>query len=303
MNNFDYRDFNLTHLKKIKKIKNLSIGLGLPILNEEKTLRKILAVIHSCGDFLDYVICIDSRSNDHSVEICRKAGFKVIADYKIAKKLGVSLHRGKGWNLWGSLYYLKTDIVIWVDSDIKNFTKRFITGIAGPLIEFDDIKFVKGYYHRPRNDARVTEIMVRPFLNFLLPELKNFIQPLSGEYGGRRDFLKKIKFISGYSVEIILLWQAISMLSPKEVAQVFLGRRIHRLRDVLSLSEMSSHIFLTMLKIAKKIGKINLDLVNLPRVLHRFKSGIDGKFIKEDVEIKEYELPSVNDWAKSLRNK
>ena len=35
--------------------------------------------------------------------------------------------------------------------------------------------------------GRVTELMARPMLNLFYPELSGMVQPLSGEYAGRRD--------------------------------------------------------------------------------------------------------------------
>ena len=53
--------------------------------------------------------------------------------------------------------------------------------------------------------GRVTELTARPLLNLFYPELSGVIQPLSGEYAGRRDALENAVFYSGYGVEIGLL--------------------------------------------------------------------------------------------------
>ena len=47
--------------------------------------------------------------------------------------------------------------------------------------------------------------MARPLINLFFPELSGIIQPLSGEYAGRRELLEQLPFFTGYAVEIGLL--------------------------------------------------------------------------------------------------
>ena len=51
----------------------------------------------------------------------------------------------------------------------------------------------------------MTELTARPLLNALWPELAGFVQPLGGEYAGRRSALEQVPFVSGYGVEVGLL--------------------------------------------------------------------------------------------------
>ena len=285
----------------MKKDKKISVGIALPILNEEKTIARTIEIIKSCGNLVDQVIVIDSGSSDNSLEIIKELGVPVIKDAKAAKDLKTSLKTGKGWNLWSSIYYLNTDIIAWIDSDIKNINKRFIIGIVGPLITDNKLKFVKGYYHRPKNDSRVTEIMVRPLISFLFPRLKNFIQPLSGEYAGRRDFLEKIYFFSGYSVESAVLIQAVYDLKSNQIAQSYLGVRIHKLQSVQSLGKMSASILYTLLKIAnnKNIIKLNCDIRGY---LRQFNSKSGAIFSPVDFCVKDKSLSPLID-NKEYENK
>jgi glucosyl-3-phosphoglycerate synthase len=292
MKYFSYKDFKLSELIKIKKIKGITVGLALPVYNESETISKTIKTILSCKGLIDELIVVDSNSFDDSVNICETAGIKVYKDIEATKKLKVKIQRGKGWNLWSSLYFLNTDIILWIDSDITNITQRFITGIAGPLICDDDLKFVKSYYKRPKSDARVTEIMVRPFTNLVFPELNEFIQPLSGEYGGRRNFLEKIFFFSGYSVEIAILIQAMNTLSPKEVGQSYLDKRVHKLQSVSSLGKMSAGILYTLLEFSKEYNRIKI-LSNVSNKLHQFIVKNGFKFIQENVKISDKRLPKM----------
>ncbi len=158
-------NYKLKKLLILKRKLNQTVGLALPILNEEKTIRKTLSIIGKFQKLIDQVIIIDSGSTDNSVRICKEMGFRVVSDQSAARKLQLKLQRGKGWNMWASLFYLQTDIIVWVDSDIKNFSARFFLGLIGPLLEHPRLQFIKGFYKRPKGDARVTELLVRPFTN------------------------------------------------------------------------------------------------------------------------------------------
>src|SRR6266481_6463629 len=209
MKYFSHDQFSLNELLKLKARSGVTIGLAVPVLNEEKTIRKIIHNVNSCGKLIDQFIIIDSGSIDNSKKICESLGVTVIDDKRASIDLKTKMYKGKGWNLWSSLYYLNTDMVFWLDADIENMSDKFILGIVGPMLKDKNVKFVKGYYQRPKNDSRVTEILARPILNAWFPKTKDIIQPLSGEYGGRRDFLESISFYSGYSVEVAVLIQAV----------------------------------------------------------------------------------------------
>lgn len=293
MKHFSYKDFNIENLIDLKQRKRLTIGLALPVYNEGKMLAETIKTVKSCGALLDEIISVDSGSSDNSRKICRDLDIKVITDKEASEELNVPLQRGKGWNLWASVYYLNTDIIVWIDADIQNIDRRFITGIVGPMIIDEENLFIKGYYHRPKEDARVTEILVRPFISMVFPELCEFIQPLSGEYGGRREFLEKIDFYSGYSVEIAVLLQAIANLKPTELGQSYLERRVHELQSVAGLGKMSSNILHTLLRMAHDRGRIRICMEELPKELRAFTSDDGADFIPQRTMIADKKLPPM----------
>jgi glucosyl-3-phosphoglycerate synthase len=233
----------------------------------------------------------DSGSNDGCERITREKGIKFIPDAQSAEAFGIPLSRGKGWNLWSSLYHLDTDIVLWVDADIQNINPRFVIGLIGPLLTDPELKVVKGYYKRPRGDARVTELMARPLISRLFPQLGEFIQPLSGEYGGRREALEQMVFYSGYSVEMALLIQCASLM-PAEVAQVYLGERIHELQELAALGKMSASILGTVLTMAAE-RKLFTNLPESSGVLRQYVSDDGEHFAALNLNIADVPLPPM----------
>lgn len=291
MLNFSYRAFgDLESLAALKQTRGLTVGVALPSLNEVETVAKVIDAVRNCAPIVDDLIVVDSGSTDGTVELCEECGVRLVADSRAAAELGVPLSSGKGFNLWTSLHYLKSDIIAWMDADIRNANRNFILGIVGPMIVNDRLQFVKGYYRRPKGDARVTEILVRPYVSMLFPELAEFVQPLSGEYGGRRSFLRSLQFYSGYSVEIAVLLQARLTLCDHEVGQSFLGRRFHQLQSVSSLGKMGASILHTLLEMSRQYGRIEFN----PDVLHehliRFSSEDGEAFEPESVYVCDQQL-------------
>ena len=146
-NTFNSQEFaNLEHLVALKQAQQLTISLGLPALNEEETVGKVIKTMQDNlmkqVPLLDEVVLIDSGSTDYTVDIARDLGLPVFQHQEILPQYGT--YRGKGEALWKSLYVLKGDLIAWIDTDIVNIHPRFVYGILGPLLRHDTIQYVKG---------------------------------------------------------------------------------------------------------------------------------------------------------------
>ena len=119
--------------------------------------------------------------------------------------------------------------------------------MLGPLLFFDDIALVKGFYTRPLHGdptggGRVTELVARPVLELLFPELSDVRQPLAGETAAHRWVFEKVGFADGYGVEIGLLIDVAQLLGAGVLAQVDLGVRIHRNRPLHELRPQATDV-------------------------------------------------------------
>jgi glucosyl-3-phosphoglycerate synthase len=265
---FHHEQFSdIKRLVELKKEQGLTVSVCFPTLNEEKTVGKEIKVIRSelmdKFPLLDEIAVVDSGSTDKTVEIAAKEGADVYLASEHLPELGVWY--GKGENLWKSLYLLKGDIIVWVDSDIKNIHPRFVYGLLGPLLTNKDIEYVKAFYERPlkvgrklspTGGGRVTELVVRPMLNLLFPMLSGLAQPLSGEYAGRRSILERMPFYTGYGVEVGLLLDIERRVGLRTIAQVDLEVRVHRNQTLDRLRNMSHRILTVLLTKAEEHGKL-----------------------------------------------
>jgi glucosyl-3-phosphoglycerate synthase len=240
-------DLDLRDLIARKRAADVSISLVLPARNEAETIRSVVeSGMALAGELVDEVVVLDGGSSDGTAELAVAAGATVHQDADILPQFGPVL--GKGDALWRSLTVTSGDIVAFVDTDIRNPDPRFVWGIVAPLLLDDTIEFVKGFYVRPieidgvlhpSGGGRVTELTARPLLNLFWPQLAGLVQPLSGEYAGRRSLLENLPFFSGYAVEIGLLIDILDARGADAIAQVDVGRRVHRNQDLPSLSRMS----------------------------------------------------------------
>jgi glucosyl-3-phosphoglycerate synthase len=264
----DFRDLNRLVEEKIKK--NLKISLCLPTLNEGKTIAKEIVIMKSelmtRYPLLDEIVVVDSGSTDKTREIARAYGADVHEATEILPHL--EKYKGKGENLWKALYITKGDIIIYLDADIKNIHHRFAYGLLGPLLLYDNIKFVKAFYDRPisigknkirpTGGGRVTELVIRPLFSLFFPELTQLIQPLSGEYAGFRQVFESIPFPIGYGVETSMNMDIYGKWGLDVMAQVDLDRRIHRNQDTKALGRMSFVILKTFINRKIRLGLIDL---------------------------------------------
>ncbi len=276
-NTFHHSEFKeIDRLVEEKIRKNLTIALCLPTLNEEKTIAKEIIIIKSelvtRYPLVDEIVVIDSGSTDNTRKIAREYGAGV---YKATDILpGLETFKGKGENLWKALYITKSDIIAYLDADIKNIHHRFVYGLVAPLILSNNIKFCKAFYDRPistgknkirpTGGGRVTELVIRPMLSLFFPELTQIMQPLSGEYAGYREIFEKIPFPIGYGIETSMILDIYEKWGLDVMAQVDLDRRVHRNQDTKALGKMSFVIMMTFLKRIEKLGiiKINKSMLN-----------------------------------------
>lgn len=312
-NTFHADEFKQLHeLLELKKQQGVTISLALPALNEEETVGKVVKMMKQelmeKFPLLDEIVLIDSNSTDRTREIAEQEGIPVYIHQHLLEHLGA--RRGKGEALWKSLLVTRGDIIIWIDTDIVNIHPRFVYGILGPLLLNPQVQFVKGFYRRPLKvgekmqaggGGRVTELTARPLLNLFYPELSGVVQPLSGEYAGRRGALEQAVFFSGYGVETGLLIDIYERYGLNAVAQVDLLERIHHNQPLEALSKMSFAIIQTVIrKLESRFGRDLLEDVN--KSMKMIRHSTKGYFLEVE-EIAERARPPMIELPEYLERK
>jgi len=232
-----------------------TVSVVLPALNEEETVASVVDTISPMvGGLVDELIVLDSGSTDDTEIRAIAAGARVVSREQALPE--VPPNPGKGEVLWRSLAATTGDLVVFVDSDLIDPDPMFVPRLVGPLLTRDGIHLVKGFYRRPlkvsgaedaKGGGRVTELVARPLLAALRPELGGVLQPLGGEYAATRELLTSVPFAPGYGVEIGLLIDTYDRLGLDGIAQVNLGVRAHRNRPLTELGAMSRQVIATLL--------------------------------------------------------
>jgi glycosyltransferase involved in cell wall biosynthesis len=273
-------------LVELKRQQNVTVSVCIPTLNEESTIRDIVGTISAelveRVPLVDELVVMDSRSTDGTAEAAAEAGARVFQDHEVLPE--VEPLTGKGEALWKSLFVLRGDVILWLDADIENFHPRFVLGPLGPLLTDPAIGYVKSFYERPVRESeapvpvgggRVTELVARPLLNMFWPQLAGLVQPLAGEYAGRRRILEQVPFFTGYGVEIGLIIDVAERFGLQAMAQVDLDERRHRNRNIGELSRMAFAVLQTALHRLSSTDRLEL---HTPRGLGlvQFEKDVEG---------------------------
>ncbi|MEO6349384.1 MAG: glucosyl-3-phosphoglycerate synthase [Candidatus Limnocylindrales bacterium] len=301
--NFHHSEFaDIGRLVALKERRGLTISAVLPTLNEAATIgpivRRARQELMEKFPLIDERLVIDSESGDDTRHIAEEEGARVVLHSDVLPRYGS--YMGKGEALWKSLYETSGDLIAWSDTDVVDWHPRFIYGTLGPLLAEQRLSYVKAYYQRPivedgrlkeGGGGRVTELVARPLINLFFPELSGYIQPLAGEYAGRRVHLEQIPFFTGYAVEIGHLIDLSERLGLAGLGQVDLDIRVHRNQELEGLSRMSFVILQAVMKRLEERHKARL-FAELGSTMKLPRSG-PGKLSLEVTELADQERPPM----------
>jgi glucosyl-3-phosphoglycerate synthase len=273
------------------------VSVVLPALDEEATVGAIVAAIVPLttgpAPLVDELVVMDSGSTDRTVEVAAAAGARVVLRTDVVRDL--EPRPGKGEVLWRSLAATSGDVICYLDSDLVDFDPGFVPALLGPLLVERGVGLVKGFYRRPlrlettqqdTGGGRVTELLVRPLLAALRPELAGIVQPLGGEYAGTRELLESVPFAAGYGVEIGLLLDTFERLGVDGLAQVNLGVRKHRNRSLVQLGAMARQI------LAAALGRLGVHDAGGPLV--QFLQ-VDGEWLPNPTPVAVADRPPMRE--------
>jgi glucosyl-3-phosphoglycerate synthase len=250
---FRWQEWSLPELVALKRRGGVTVSLVVPARNEAATVGSVVgrvrAALVDTVALLDEIVVIDSDSEDDTFAVARGSGAAVYRSREIRPDLGS--HPGKGEAMWKSLFVTRGEVLVFMDADLVDWDTHFVPGLLGPLLTAPDVALVKGCYERPyraadgsrsREGGRVTELVARPLIAMLFPELAGLAQPLAGEWAVRRSLFETLSVPTGYGVEIAALIDTARTRGAAAIAQVDLGLRSHRHQSLRDLGGMATQV-------------------------------------------------------------
>ncbi|GAC00646.1 glucosyl-3-phosphoglycerate synthase [Gordonia namibiensis NBRC 108229] len=140
------------------------------------------------------------------------------------------------------------DLVVFLDGDVVDPDPADVSRLLGPLLTSPGVQLVKGYHRVPAGGSRLTELLVRPLIASLCPELAAIIAPIGGDLAGTRDLLRSIPFAPGHGVDIGILLDTVAEHGIDAVGQADLGVRELRSRPLVELGPEARQIVVTLLE-------------------------------------------------------
>jgi glucosyl-3-phosphoglycerate synthase len=254
-----WQEWTVEELVDAKRATGARVSLVVPARNEAATVGAVVGRLREAlmdtVALVDEVVVIDSDSSDDTFTVAEDAGAVVHRAADVRPELGTV--PGKGEAMWKSLFVTDGDLIVFIDADLLDWDTHFVPGLLGPLLTDPAVALVKGFYERPLLDGttgsagsseseleggRVTELVARPLIALLFPELAGLVQPLAGEWAVRRSHFAGLSVPTGYAVELAALVDTVSALGLDAVAQVDLGRRAHRHQALRDLGAMATQI-------------------------------------------------------------
>ena len=204
----------------------------IPALNEEKTIGHVIGLV-SASSLVDEILVIDDKSSDNTIKKARLPKVKIYTSPKL----------GKGGSMRDGLLLSKNEINVFLDADILSYPDNVIELLTAPLLN-DEADFVKSSFSRQA--GRVTELVAKPLLSLLFPDLVKFSQPLSGMIACRKSWMEKIIIENDYGADIGILLDM--HLLGARIMEVNIGYIENRMQTWEQLGKMSREVSKAILK-------------------------------------------------------
>ena len=204
----------------------------IPALNEAGTIGTVIGLVRR-SPIVSEIIVIDDKSHDSTVHTAQEAGATVYTSTMLGK--GASMREG--------ILFAKNEILLFLDADIITYPDDIVELMTRPIAD-GNTDFVKSVF--TRQAGRVTELVAKPLLKLLFPDLARFSQPLSGMVAGKKSMMQKLELENDYGVDIGLLIDL--YLAGARIAEVNIGYIENRMQSWEQLSNMSLEVSRAIIK-------------------------------------------------------
>ena len=137
------------------------ISVIIPAHNEEKSIANVIGHLRN-SIIKSEIIVVDNCSTDNTAKKAEEGG---------ADKIIYCSNKGKGYAMEKGLKYATNDVIIFIDGDLKIETNQILELMSNPIL-LSEADFVKSTFER--EGGRVTELVTKPLLEILFPNMYKF---------------------------------------------------------------------------------------------------------------------------------
>ena len=212
------------------------ISVIIPAFNEEENIANTIKLAKQSANVRE-ILVINNLSTDKTEEISLKNGARVENCYE----------QGKGNAMEKGIQCAKNEIIVFLDADVKYVKEDIIERLSLPVLN-NEADFVKSAFDRTTGGL-VTEVVVKPALKLLYPEMYNFLEPISGMIASKKSILEQLKLEKDYGVDIGILLDIVNLgYKVKEVNIGEIDNLSHSNKTNLTMSKMSTEILSAIFK-------------------------------------------------------
>jgi len=283
--------------RKIDKIKEVDILVGIPSYNNSNTISHVVRAVNAgLAKYYPDAKCVlvnsDGGSRDGTPDIVNQTEVEnldmILVDHPVylVSKIITPYHGvpGKG-SAFRTIFKIAEDLNVKaccvVDSDLRSITPEWIELLLDPITDkgFD---YVAPLYSRHKFDGTITNSIVYPMTRALYG--KRIRQPIGGEFGfsGKlaSHYLTKDVWetdVARYGIDIWMTTTAIG--DGFKVCQSYLGAKIHDAKDPGSdLTSMYTQVISSLYNFMISYQKTWQQIIgseNIPTFGFRFKVGLE----------------------------
>ncbi len=297
---YGHEEFSdVKELVRRKRQLDLTVSLVLPGRNVADTVGGIVGEIIALIEealLVEQILVVDADSVDGTAEVAVRSGAEVYSENELLSHYGGA--HGKGDAMWRSLSVARGDIVMFADSDTKDFKPQFVYGTLGPILSVPGVRFVKGAFRRPFKSnetieldggGRVTELTTKPLFNLFYPELAGFVQPLAGEFAADKELFSSVPFLTGYAVETGIMIDVFKKVGLGAMAQVDLGTRQNRHQPLFDLGRMSYSVLRAVARRMRQDGRLQqVRDPSMPASLFQFSDYLHAVATPEGLKLRDH---------------
>lgn len=205
----------------------------IPARNEASFIENIINFFHTIGE-VNQIIVVDNASNDETSKIALSLKAKVITESKI----------GKGFAVKTGLQCSTEDYVFVCDADVRGLTQQMVKELMSDVLH-GEIHFCRAAIQRESQVAPVTELVVKPLFNVLIPELSYIQEPLGGIFACNRKFLLSLELPDDWGFDVALTMD-IHRITNRVHEKSFQGIT-HRIKSIDQYLDMSQKVIKAVL--------------------------------------------------------